>query len=139
MCYRATISNTSVKPIDTNVHKLNVKRTAGWVKACQELKTHQERLERFLQQQANRKNVESDEEDLPSDVDEEDGDEVKDETAGAAGDVDEMVEVSGSREARGSLSNTVRQSNARSGLLSLEGIKHVPYCAKVSGTGIFLA
>jgi hypothetical protein len=48
-CCRALIALGSVKPADTNPHTLGVKRTAGFVRACNEMLRHQELVQRAAQ------------------------------------------------------------------------------------------
>uniref|UniRef100_T1JNA1 Zinc finger MYND domain-containing protein 11 n=1 Tax=Strigamia maritima TaxID=126957 RepID=T1JNA1_STRMM len=43
---RANIEKEHIKPISTNIHSLSVKRTASWNRACEELRRHQELLEK---------------------------------------------------------------------------------------------
>lgn len=45
-CYhRALIPGTSIKPLDTNLKTLSLKRTVGFVKATKELARHQELMQ----------------------------------------------------------------------------------------------
>ncbi|XP_074659018.1 zinc finger MYND domain-containing protein 11-like isoform X2 [Tubulanus polymorphus] len=48
---RATVPKSSIKPIDSNPKDLNVKRSDGFVKACDELTYHRELLEKQLDRQ----------------------------------------------------------------------------------------
>ena len=43
---RALIEKSHIRPISVNIHTLQVKRTSSWNKACEELKRHQDLLEK---------------------------------------------------------------------------------------------
>lgn len=43
---RIMVQKSLVRPITTNIHTMQVKRTSGWTRACEELKKHQELLEK---------------------------------------------------------------------------------------------
>jgi len=43
---RALVEKHHIRPISANVHTLQIKRTSAWNKACEELKRHQELLEK---------------------------------------------------------------------------------------------
>jgi hypothetical protein len=44
---RALIEKSHIRPISVNIHTLQVKRTSSWNKACEELKRHQDLLEKL--------------------------------------------------------------------------------------------
>ncbi|KAK7791097.1 hypothetical protein R5R35_000516 [Gryllus longicercus] len=44
---RALIEKAHIRPISVNIHTLQVKRTSSWNKACEELRRHQELLEKL--------------------------------------------------------------------------------------------
>ena len=48
---RALVEKAHVKPITVNIHSLQVKRTSLWNKACEELRKHQELLEKVKQRE----------------------------------------------------------------------------------------
>jgi hypothetical protein len=44
---RALIEKSHIRPISVNIHTLQVKRTSSWNKACEELKRHQDLLDKL--------------------------------------------------------------------------------------------
>lgn len=44
---RAVVEKAYIRPISVNIHTLQVKRTSAWNKACEELKRHQDLLEKL--------------------------------------------------------------------------------------------
>ncbi|XP_046396293.1 zinc finger MYND domain-containing protein 11 [Ischnura elegans] len=46
---RANIEKSHIRPITVNIHTLQVKRTSSWTKACEELRKHQEMLEKGVE------------------------------------------------------------------------------------------
>lgn len=68
---RALIEKSHIRPISVNIHTLQVKRTSSWNKACEELKRHQDLLEKLRNNARTHPDSSSDEED---DDDNDDGD-----------------------------------------------------------------
>ncbi|XP_068086019.1 zinc finger MYND domain-containing protein 11 isoform X2 [Anabrus simplex] len=72
---RALIEKVHIRPISVNIHTLQVKRTSSWNKACEELRKHQELLEKLRVETNNfTTNLDSsdDDSDLESEEEEED-------------------------------------------------------------------
>ncbi|XP_069700462.1 zinc finger MYND domain-containing protein 11 isoform X2 [Periplaneta americana] len=69
---RALIEKSHIRPISVNIHTLQVKRTSSWNKACEELKRHQDLLDKV------RNNAHGDH-DYSSDDDDDDDEEEEEE------------------------------------------------------------
>lgn len=75
---RALIEKAHIRPISVNIHTLQVKRTSSWNKACEELRRHQELLEKLKQETNNfTTNLESSEEEEESEVESEPEERIK--------------------------------------------------------------
>ncbi|XP_071447495.1 zinc finger MYND domain-containing protein 11 [Hetaerina americana] len=59
---RANIEKSHIRPITVNIHTLQVKRTSSWTKACEELRKHQEMLEKGVELTDSSEEEESEEE-----------------------------------------------------------------------------
>jgi hypothetical protein len=70
---RALIEKSHIRPISVNIHTLQVKRTSSWNKACEELKRHQDLLEKLRNNARTHPDSSSDEEDDDDDNDDNDG------------------------------------------------------------------
>jgi hypothetical protein len=66
---RALIEKSHIRPISVNIHTLQVKRTSSWNKACEELKRHQDLLEKLRNNAHSHPDSSSDEEDDDDDED----------------------------------------------------------------------
>ncbi|XP_075212466.1 zinc finger MYND domain-containing protein 11 [Lycorma delicatula] len=87
---RALVEKSYIRPISVNIHTLQVKRTSSWNKACEELKRHQDLLEKMRvatnnfttpppDSSSSESEIDSDEEDDPEDRQpEQEGDTVDD-------------------------------------------------------------
>jgi hypothetical protein len=72
---RALIEKSHIRPISVNIHTLQVKRTSSWNKACEELKRHQDLLDKLHNNAHSYLDSSSDEDDDSGD--DEDGDDEK--------------------------------------------------------------
>ncbi|PNF16454.1 Zinc finger MYND domain-containing protein 11 [Cryptotermes secundus] len=69
---RALIEKSHIRSISVNIHTLQVKRTSSWNKACEELKRHQDLLEKLRNNARTHPDSSSDEEDDDDDDDDDD-------------------------------------------------------------------
>ncbi|PSN41957.1 hypothetical protein C0J52_06431 [Blattella germanica] len=60
---RAVIEKSHIRPISVNIHTLQVKRTSTWNKACEELKRHQDLLDKLTLQSESSSDDDDDDED----------------------------------------------------------------------------
>jgi hypothetical protein len=66
---RALIEKSHIRSISVNIHTLQVKRTSSWNKACEELKRHQDLLEKMRNSGRTYTDSSSDEEEEEEDDD----------------------------------------------------------------------
>jgi len=71
---RALIEKSHIRPISVNIHTLQVKRTSSWNKACEELKRHQDLLEKLRSNAHTHPDSSSDDDDDDDDDEDDDGD-----------------------------------------------------------------
>lgn len=72
---RALIEKSHIRSISVNIHTLQVKRTSSWNKACEELKRHQDLLEKLRNNARTHPDSSSDEEEDDDDNNDGDGEE----------------------------------------------------------------
>jgi hypothetical protein len=85
---RALIEKSHIRPISVNIHTLQVKRTSSWNKACEELKRHQDLLEKLRNNALAHLDSSSDDDD-DDDDDNDDGDSNYDNGGGGGDDHDD--------------------------------------------------
>jgi hypothetical protein len=76
---RALIEKSHIRSISVNIHTLQVKRTSSWNKACEELKRHQDLLDKMHNNGRTYPDSSSDDDDDDEEEEEEDDDVGKEE------------------------------------------------------------
>jgi hypothetical protein len=66
---RALVEKSHIRSISVNIHTLQVKRTSSWNKACEELRRHQDLLEKMHNNEFTYPDSSSDEDDDDDDDD----------------------------------------------------------------------